>query len=71
MNREKIAERLGWGECQTLDKLEAIVRDAVSEEREACAKMVEELHYCACCHDAPEVTGLVAEVIRARGEKPK
>jgi len=74
MNREQIAARLNENEdavfnIDTIEAIEAIVREAVEAERESIAVMIEPkndksdwtkyAHHCA----------MLARIIRARGEK--
>lgn len=67
MNREQIAARIMSPIIphKLLDEVEAIVREAVEAEREACASIVENA-------DTPDCGGWstcgISEAIRARGE---
>jgi len=78
MNREQLCQLLGWlqvpkesemlGRGQhsvLLDRIETIVQQAVLAEREACARVVEQL---GRGHSAPFAEYDCAEAIRARGQ---
>lgn len=72
MNREQIADRLIElvGYPAMLDAVEAIVREAVEAEREACAKLCENMYRRDLVQFAPEYTAAdeIAQEIRARGD---